>query len=978
MRVKNKISSAKKLLYCSMFVSLPLLATDFPSLTAPGNASASDNNDQVTFSNDVLSATFSLADGDLTMSQITDKLSGKTPPLSVGELFTITLGDGTLLVDTDMVAGSASLEQVFANPNSIKVSERNNGWKMTIPFDYSSSDKQLRLEWSAMLRDGANYIVQDVSLTAQQGDWDIDRVSLIDFNSASATIVGENKSTAGGAPMVAGQFFFAQQNPLAQDVVADGKATAYAVRESLFTQGQTYAQSSVLGLYPDTQLRRGFQYYLERERASEHHPFLHYNTWWDLAHHEVKESFLLDRIEEFGRELVTERGVQFDGFLVDDGYDNLNTNTASHIWQMDPSKWPTGLTPIINAADNYDANIAIWMSPGGGYSGVAERIRIAQKANPDIQIKTVNNGQKVFKVSDPAYYNFFKEAIFEKQDAGVKAFKFDNIFGADDVYAVATLSEDMRAKDPEVFINTTVGTWGSPYFMWFFDSIWKGGGDALDRPRKDNMTFRDYTAYDITTRNPLFPLNSLMVHGIGQGRHFQGRSYSKDANGDMLDLNNPQVIEDWKGEVRSYFAMGFNLQELYVTPMEGYMNEAMWDALAEAAKWGRANHEVLLDSHFIGARPGNIVPDGNGGSMVEGQNVYGVASWHKDKGILMLRNPKDTSTTITLTPKSAFDLPDHADRDYLLVDPFNDNAAMGDFNGPRTFTLAPFEVLVYEATPNGGNSGDNEDGAIHHWDFNSQDQDPAFIGYDIIGGALAEVSGTTKAVGKFDGGLQFDGIDDYMSISGSGSISEWTVSTWVKRQGDVFAGTLISSQEAALMLEQIYEKRNVGLTVYGVKNYVFNHETPLNDWQHLTFVGTAEQTRLYVDGEFVDELNVGINLPLQAIGRKASSGDYAKMTIDDLKVFYSALSDAEVMSVYTGVDATGTDGKGTDGTGTDGTGTDGTGTDGTGTDGTGTDGTGFDNETAETSSSSGGAISFSLLMGLMLIRFRRYCSLPEN
>jgi hypothetical protein len=893
MLIENKISSLRNFLYCSFFISLtqPLMATDFPSATVPGIAKTSAINDQVTFSNNVMSATFTLADGNLTMSNISDKLSGQAPPISAGELFSITLGNGNILVDTSMVAGRVVLARVPAKPAAIKVSDRSKGWKMAVPFHYNSSGKRLSLEWSATLRDGSNYIVQNVFLKAPKGDWDIDRVSLIDMNTTNATIVGENKSNAGGAPMVAGQFFFAQQNPLTQDVVGNGKASAYAVREDITLQGQTFVQSSVLGLYPATQLRRAFQYYLERERASEHKPLLHYNTWWDLAYNEVTEAFLLNRIEEFGRELVQERGVQFDGFLIDDGYDNTNVNTATHIWQMKSDKWPNGLGPVVAAAQAYDANIAIWMSPGGGYSGVKERISIAKKAKPAIKTKALGKGQ-VFKVSDPAYYNFFKEAIFAKQDAGVKAFKFDRIFGADDVYAVATLSQEMRAKDADVFINTTVGTWGSPYFMWFFDSIWKGGGDALDKPRKLNMTFRDFSAYNVVKKNPLFPLNSLMVHGIGQGRHYQGKSFSRDANGNLLDLNDPQVLADWKGEVRSYFAMGFNLQELYVTPMDAFMNEAMWDALAEAAKWGRANHDVLLDSHFVGGTPGFI----NGKGKVVGKNVYGVASWSKDKGILMLRNPKPTAATITLTPQSAFELPSHADRNYSLVDPFNNNAKMGDFNGPRKFSLTAWEVRVYEAIPQGGKLVASEGGAVHHWEFAGQDQ--AFIGYDKVGGAIANVHGASRVEGKTDGGLLFDGNDDYMSLSNTALVSEWTISTWVKRHSDVFSGTLSSSSKAALKLEQIYQGTKVGLTVFGVADYVFKHATPKDKWQHLTFVGGDGKVKLLVNGKLVDQLNVSINLPLETIGRKAQGGDYAHMTIDDFKVFYSALSNAKVAELY--------------------------------------------------------------------------------
>ena len=64
---------------------------------------------------------------------------------------------------------------------------------------------------------------------------------------------------------------------------------------------------------------------------------------------------------------------------------------------------------------------------------------------------------------------------------------------------------------------------------------------------------------NVVTQSPLFPLSSLMVHGI---------VFAKDA----WDLNQPEGSgpgmsnEPFKHEVRSAFGSGVMLQELYVTP----------------------------------------------------------------------------------------------------------------------------------------------------------------------------------------------------------------------------------------------------------------------------------------------------------------------------------------------------------------------------------------------------------------------------
>jgi hypothetical protein len=65
---------------------------------------------------------------------------------------------------------------------------------------------------------------------------------------------------------------------------------------------------------------------------------------------------------------------------------------------------------------------------------------------------------------------------------------------------------------------------------------------------------------------------------------------------------------------------------MYVTP--SLLSAEDWDTIAEAAKWARANADVLVDSHWIGGDPNKL-------------EVYGCASWSSRKGILTLRNPLD-------------------------------------------------------------------------------------------------------------------------------------------------------------------------------------------------------------------------------------------------------------------------------------------------------------------------------------------------
>ena len=93
-------------------------------------------------------------------------------------------------------------------------------------------------------------------------------------------------------------------------------------------------------------MRRAFLCYIERERPRPYQPFLHYNSWYDIAWADRKfnEKQSLAAIELFGRELVERRGVRLDSFVFDDGWDDNRTLWGFH------QGFPHGFTPLSEAA----------------------------------------------------------------------------------------------------------------------------------------------------------------------------------------------------------------------------------------------------------------------------------------------------------------------------------------------------------------------------------------------------------------------------------------------------------------------------------------------------------------------------------------------------------------------------------------------------------------------------------------------------
>ncbi|MEK6248545.1 MAG: hypothetical protein N2C12_10230, partial [Planctomycetales bacterium] len=400
-----------------------------------------------------------------------------------------------------------------------------------------------------------------------------------------------------------------------------------------------------MGVVPAGQLRRGFLYYLERRRAHPYRQFLHYNNWYDvfLGRHieRIKESECLDAINYFGTELTKKRGVKIEGFVWDDGWDNCATlgKDSQSLWGFHRG-FPNGFKNLISAAAKYDAAQGVWMSPWGGYASAKDK-RIAYGKTRGLE---TNSGG--FSMAGPNYQKVYRDVCLDMmRNNGINFFKFDGMGGGvqsegsgnnDDVDAVLELTKILRKEKPDVFISATIGTWASPFWLLYADSIWRQGADnalyGKGNTRQQWLTYRDKLCYErIVQLGPLYPLNSLMLHGVLIGKR-KGRSPSR------LAFDEKSVGD----EAWSFFGSGTCLQELYIAPH--VMTDKMTDYLANAANWARKNSTVLVDTHWIGGNPGK-------------EEVYGWASWKPGKGIIVLRNPSDKPQDFSITPEQALQLP---------------------------------------------------------------------------------------------------------------------------------------------------------------------------------------------------------------------------------------------------------------------------------------------------------------------------------
>ncbi len=459
-----------------------------PSQPESDAAVATQSGENFFIQNRAIAARWSVRDGKATGLTITDRIHSTELPVAAP--FAILLKDGTIYSAGNLqFASQPTKRELIPQPGASRLADRLHGIAFDFPFE--SSDHSLRVTWSLVLLDGSSYIRQLLSIAAVGQDVSIRRVQLIDLPLRQAHVSGSVQ----GSPIVAGEIFLGFEHPLSESKVTAGRATAWIERELPLRANQAVRYSSVIGVARDGQMRRDFLSYLEQERAHPYRTFLHYNSWYDLGYFNTyDEAGALDRIQTFGRELAQKRGVTLDSYLFDDGWDD-----HSSLWKFNDG-FPRGFAQLKEAAAQYGAAPGVWMSPWGGYSKPKqERIEFGKAAGYEI----VGDG---YALSGPRYYAAFRDVCLEMIRAyGVNQFKFDGTGNVDTVFPGSAFDSDfsaaihligeLRAARPDIFINLTTGTWPSPFWLLYADSIWRGGEDdstaGVGTYRERWITYRD-------------------------------------------------------------------------------------------------------------------------------------------------------------------------------------------------------------------------------------------------------------------------------------------------------------------------------------------------------------------------------------------------------------------------------------------------------------------------------------------------------
>ena len=668
-------------------------AVIFPQKKQPGVAKITQKSNSYQLANKVLKASFINTGGKLYFNGCSEL--GLQPDT---ELFKVLLGDGSTVAASGMKLEDVKIVTLGEDPSTATASLRYAGKALEARFTYGD----LSITWRAVLRDGSHYLRTEMDIKAAR---DLSMKGIVAMNylvaKNSAYTAPEVVGNTRGAILASNHIFAGLETPMGLNSSKDeGNATHIEGlwrRNTTLKAGKTWNISSVVGLVAPKQLRRSFLAYSERERAVAWRPYPVYISWYELnidRNNAQAPSYKGNMTVEQCADVVSHWKTHFydkyqmapKAFVWDDGWDQYGT------WTFNPN-FPNGFDEPANEAKKMGTGIGAWLGPVGGYGQSGEYRRAYWRSKGGMQL------------SNEDYYNFFIRCCTNMIDRyDFRFFKFDGISaqasaigpdegtrGEENAEAIISIERAVRQKRPDIFLNTTVGTWASPFWFHFTDAVWRQEGDygeagdqGTDRERW--ITYRDRLVYqNFIQRSPVCPINTLMTHGFILSR-WGAVSKNMDYDG---------IVR----EMRCAFACGSGMVELYndyklmdeIKDNQGNAG-ALWKDLAECIKWQQEQADVLPDAHWVGGNPW----DG------KKANVYGWAAWNGKKSVLTLRNPSASAQSFTTTLREALEIPSYVRGKITLTHAFSQAELQGmpinkpiDIDTPLTLNLPGSSVFIY-------------------------------------------------------------------------------------------------------------------------------------------------------------------------------------------------------------------------------------------------------------------------------------------
>jgi len=191
----------------------------------PGRALVAVQGSRFSVANRSFTAEFTVNRGKFKFTKFSSVLSQQTFS-ALGEVFVLRLKDGREIPATQMsIVSAPAVDDLGGNERASRSSERIRGKRIAVTLE--SANPRVRVVWNGILREGSNYLRQEITVQAPEQDLPIAEIKLVAWKLPEVKVLG----TVAASPVVAGGIFAGFEHPLSKCSIAEGIATCSLLRE---------------------------------------------------------------------------------------------------------------------------------------------------------------------------------------------------------------------------------------------------------------------------------------------------------------------------------------------------------------------------------------------------------------------------------------------------------------------------------------------------------------------------------------------------------------------------------------------------------------------------------------------------------------------------------------------------------------------------------------------------------------------------
>jgi hypothetical protein len=205
-------------------------------------------------------------------------------------------------------------------------------------------------------------------------------------------------------------------------------------------------------------------------------------------------------------------------------------------------------------------------------------------------------------------------------------------------------------------------------------------------------------------------------------------------------------------------------------------------------------------------------------------------------------------------------------------------------------------------------------GLVGYWPFNSNANDESGNGNN---GTVNGATLTSNRFGNANSSYSFDGIDDFIEIPNSSSLSNpnLTIGFWINTNSVVFQQVLYKVSFNTAQNEEYsipINLNNQNEINFDLKNnsclpgngwVYFNNSAVLSNWKHIIFTHDGSITRFFLDGVLINSQNANFNIAncpggSLILGISWNLQNALNGSLDDIGMWNRALTQQEITNLY--------------------------------------------------------------------------------